>query len=126
MSEPLPLATGDGSSRVREIRVDEATGVREIIDRQLDVRTIASTGTRYAESGLDVYIITEGDPLSAVTRCERKTTSMSDTLSWSVEVASEITCGAAEFHVRETLTAHEGDEQVFAGNRAYSIARDHV
>ncbi len=126
MPQPFPAAPGDGSSRVREVRVDSATGRHEIVDRQTDVRTIPGTGVRYSETGSDVYSVVEGEPLSAVVRCERATSSESAELSWSVEVVSEMTCDETSFHVAEEYSAHEGDELVFSRSREHTMPRDHV
>jgi hypothetical protein len=122
-SIPAP-EPGDGASRIREIAVED--GVHEICDRQTSVRTIPRTGARYSESGVDIYRIREGDPLSATVRCERETSSTGAGHDWRVAVASEMTCDADSFFLTETYSAHEGDEQVFARTREHTIPRDHL
>ena len=123
---PFPVAPGDGASRVREVRVDQVTGRHEIVDRQADVRTIPGTGVQYSETGSDLYSVVEGEPLSALVRCERTTSSKSEGLSWSVNVVSEMTCDETSFRVAEEYSAHEGEKLVFSRSREHTIPRDHV
>jgi putative CocE/NonD family hydrolase len=126
--QPVPLAgaPGDESWRVREVTVDPVTGRHEIADRQSQVRTVSGTGVRYSEHGSDVYEITEGEPLSAVVRCERETVSEGDDLVWSVRVSSRMTCDAANYYIEETYSAHDGDEELFSRSRTSVVKRDHT
>jgi hypothetical protein len=120
----LPPAEGDVARRTREIVVDELTGRHEIVDTQVDERTIAATGARYSESGTDRYTVVEGDPLSAAVHCERETRSAGPDGEWSVSVSAKMTCDARWFHVVERYGARENGSCVFDRTRTYRIARD--
>ncbi|MBS3956591.1 MAG: CocE/NonD family hydrolase [Clostridiales bacterium] len=110
--------------RTRTVTVED--GTHTITDRERRARTIPATGARYTESSSDVYVITEGKPLSATVRCARETRSESTDLTWSVRVISEMTCDARYFHVTETYAANENERLVYERRRAYRIPRDFV
>jgi hypothetical protein len=76
--------------------------------------------------GTDEYSIREGDPLSATT-----TASFRDTLSrpgWAarMEVRSELTADAKQFHVTVAADAFEGDRRIHAKTWTFQIPRDCV
>jgi putative CocE/NonD family hydrolase len=122
-----PLPDSDGRvERTRETAADPETGRHEMRDHQYEARTIASTGVRYSEEWSDTYAIVEGDPLSAAVMCERETRSESPELAWRVNVSASMTCDANDFIVTEAYSAHEGEDQIYAGTREYRIPRDHV
>jgi hypothetical protein len=125
VSTPLPGADRH-AERVREIVVDDTSGRHEIRDRQTISRTIAALGARYVEEGTDAYTIVEGEPLSALVRCERETRSESAEHPWRVNVVAGMSSDHQSFFITETYTAHEDETLLFERSREYRIPRDHV
>ena len=74
----------------------------------------------------DIYAIVEDEPLSATVRCERETRSAGSGVDWRVTIASEMTCDAGSFHVKEEYAAYEGEVLVFTKTRTHTIPREWV
>ena len=73
------------------------------------------------------YTMTEGDPLSAVSRCvARSDLIRGDELDVHVDTVSELRADAADFIVADEQHVYERGEQVFEMRRTYRIARDLV
>jgi hypothetical protein len=81
---------------------------------------------RYRDVYLDEYGIVEDEPLSASVRCTRETSSSGGPVAWRVTLASEMTCDAVNFYVREQYAAVEGENEFFAKAREYTIPRSGV
>ena len=119
----------------REIlRTDERQRIVEhdLINRTVRLRDYSDEGTRrllpdgieYGSLLNDTYTIVEGDPLSAHVRCERRLNLGRGDWQVRIETASEMNADATDFHLKNTLTAYEGDTVVFTRAWATSIVRD--
>jgi hypothetical protein len=116
-------------SRGRRVRWDVDTNTMEYEYRYVD-------GGRYLERrhGIETedhcvysYTMTEGDPLSAVSRCvARSDLIRGDELDVHVDTVSELRADAADFIVADEQHVYERGEQVFEMRRTYRIARDLV
>jgi hypothetical protein len=124
IAPPHPPGPGDRDERRREVRVDPASGRREIVDTETHVNTVAPHGIVLAETGRDTYAITPGDPLSAGVHCVRETRSSGVDRDWAVRVESQMTCEASAFIVTERIDAWDGDEHIFGTVRHHKIERD--
>jgi hypothetical protein len=69
------------------------------------------------------YRITEGDPLSAWTRCERTFKIGRGDWRTRVEAASTLRSDATTFYLDSELEAFEGDQRVFARTWTFQVAR---
>jgi predicted acyl esterase len=112
--------------RTRTIALDSETRCHRIFDHEEHERTIPATGARFTDTATDIYAIVEDGPLSATVRCERETRSAGSGVDWRVSIASEMTCDAGSFCVKEEYDAYEGGVLVFAGTRTHSIPREWV
>lgn len=74
---------------------------------------IVANGLEYADRDLDQFSIVEGDPLSAVARCERMIHLKRGEWDVRVETTSELTSDATHFKVWNELSGYEGGERVF-------------
>jgi hypothetical protein len=88
---------------------------------------------RYPESGVevlrddrDVYMITEGMPLSAEVRCDRRFDVGHGEWRVSIRTVSSMTADADTFRLVDRLEAFEGDERVFEREWDRKYPRDHI
>ena len=125
-SAPLMGEIRESSERSRE-RSGYADGpLARIEDRQHYGAHISATGTHYAHTGTEHWLIAPQDPLSARVECEREI--CIDRAGWHVRLrtSSSIWSDASEFHVQSALTAWDGDELVFEGSWQHAVPRDLV
>ena len=89
-------------------------------------RRLLPDGIEYGSLLNDTYTIVDGDPLSAHVRCERAL--HVGRADWQVRIAtvSEMSTDATHFHLQNTLTAYEGDVEVFTRTWVTAVARDGV
>ncbi len=104
------------------VHVHETSGQHLIRDSETHEQ-ILPDGVRYRDVYLDEYSIVEHDPLSASVRCTRETSSSGGAVAWRVTLASEMTCDAVNFYIREEYAAFEGENEFFAKARVYTIPR---
>ncbi|MHB1340994.1 MAG: CocE/NonD family hydrolase [Coriobacteriia bacterium] len=123
---PLTVSDIEPAYRNRTVTRDAATGVTVTEDHEGYAYLIGPTATisRYAQ--LDRYEITEGDPLSAVVRCEREAELTREGWDVRLTTSSVMTASATHFHVTDVIEAFEAGERVFADTRECSIPRDLV
>jgi putative CocE/NonD family hydrolase len=126
-SEPLALETLRMKDRRLNIDRDLVTGRVQYIDRSDNgwTRQVA-TGIEYGAASLDEHKVLEGDPLSAVTRCERTVTVGRGEWRTRIETISTMTGDAHDFHLNNVLDAYEGDTRVFTKTWTKTVPRDFV
>jgi putative CocE/NonD family hydrolase len=115
--------------RVPHVRAeyDEQTGEhRFFLRRDLTGRQRFASGLVYADDEDCVFRIQDGDPLSARVELARTTEISGPGWYTSVTVRSSMSCTADTFVVQSRLTAHEGDELVFAQDYGDTFPRDHA
>ncbi len=124
---PYPLDVLRVASNGRLKRHDVVSGISE-----LEVFTDGGR-IRYRDNGLiedsfnrDLFIIKEGDPLSATAVSERKQEMQRGDWHVRLETKSVMTSTAAEFMVSNELNAYEGQTRVFSKTWNFSVPRDLV
>jgi putative CocE/NonD family hydrolase len=87
---------------------------------------IEETGLEYSERGKDVFVIVEGDPLSAEARSDWSIEVGRNDWRTRVETRSIMTSDATVFRVRNILDAYEGSARIFTKTWNFSVPRDLV
>ena len=123
---PMPPHESLGGEAAREVRRDVATGTVEVISTAGDGFRLSDDGLEYLEHERDVLGITEGEPLSAMVRCERAFAVGRGDWRASVRTASTMSATETGFLVTNTLDAYEGDRRVFAKTWHSAVPRDCV
>jgi uncharacterized protein len=123
---PMPPHAPLSRKAAREMRRDVATGTVDVIHTTGDGFRLLDDGLEYGEHERDVLRITEGEPLSAMVRCER--TYQVGRGAWQVTVRTASTMSATEtaFQVTNALDAYEGERRVFAKTWHTEVPRDCV
>ena len=123
-AQPERVRTGGGSTSVRR---DLDTGHVELRwQRNMGVVRLASRGLDLGAKDLDLFSITEGDPLSVVLRSERTATLARGSWRIRVETVSTMTGDAEAFHLTNAVEAYEGEARVFTKSWTRRIPRDHL
>ncbi|MDQ3096574.1 MAG: CocE/NonD family hydrolase [Chloroflexota bacterium] len=123
-AQPERVRTGGGSTSVRR---DLDTGHVELRwQRNMGVVRLASRGLDLGAKDLDLFSITEGDPLSVVLRSERTATLARGDWRIRVETVSTMTGDAEAFHLANAVEAYEGEARVFTKSWTRRIPRDHL
>lgn len=114
--------------RTREVIHDPISGVWTLADFSDEgERRLPDNGLQYGSWNKNTWTIKENDPLSARNRCEWElTVGRGESWKTKLETVSEMWCDEKNFYLLNTLTAYEGDEQVFTKTWETSIERDHV
>jgi len=123
---PAPAHESLGGEAAREMRRDVATGAVEVISTVDDGFRLTGDGLEYREHERDVLHITEGEPLSAMVRCERTFAVGRGGWHASVRTASTMSATDTAFLVTNMLDAYEGDRRVFAKTWHSAVPRDCV
>ena len=123
---PAPPHEPLGGGAAREMRRDVATGTTEVISAAGDGFRLTGDGLEYREHERDVLRITEGEPLSAIVRCERTFTVARGAWRASVQTVSTMSATETAFQVTNALDAYEGDHRVFARTWHAEVRRDGV
>jgi hypothetical protein len=90
-----------------------------------EVRQVES-GIELGEIARDLFVIVEGDPLSAAMESERQVRLSRGDRHAAVRTHSAMRCDATHFYLADTLEAFEGDDKIFERTWERSIPRDHV
>lgn len=80
----------------------------------------------YDDSGVDVFDVHLGDPLSATARSDRAVSMSRSDWSVRVEIQATMTADADNFMLEHTLDAYEGTQHVTTRAWSTTIPRDHV
>lgn len=89
-------------------------------------RKLYSNGIQYGSVNKNTYIIKEKDPLSAVVNCDWDLFVGRDEWKTRVKSHSEMKSDLTHFYLTNTLTAFEGEEEVFTKTWKEKIKRDLV
>jgi hypothetical protein len=124
-SSPLPVETVRTGKIQRHKRTDIVTG-------QTEVQNVFDFGrVRLTDNGLETedittnsYTIAEGDPLSAVVRCEQFLEYQRAGWRVCIETTSTMTANATHFYITNLLDAYEGTARVFSKSWTFSVPRD--
>ncbi|MEZ4713339.1 MAG: CocE/NonD family hydrolase [Caldilineaceae bacterium] len=113
--------------RRRNIQQDLVSGAVTLTD-YLDegARRLLPDGIEMDHITNDTYTIVDDDLLSANVRCEHTLKLGCGDWRIRIETSSEMRADAASFHLLNTVTAFEGDAQLFTRSWNNSIPRDHV
>jgi hypothetical protein len=85
-----------------------------------------ATGLEYGSVTTTRFRITDGDPLSATTRCERTFDIGRGEWQTRVQVWSELRSDKDLFHLTSSCEAFAGAEQVFSRTWTFDVVRDLV
>jgi predicted acyl esterase len=124
---PLETAVLRGGSSSLTVTTDVVQGKhRWLSHSDAGHRRFVASGTELEQAGSDAYEIVEGNPLSAVVRCERLIGLRQGDWAVRVEASAQLSADREAFHVSNQLDAYEGDVRVLTKNWACAIPRDHV
>jgi hypothetical protein len=124
---PLPGLDVEEVDAYHVIERDVVTGEIALrMNQDGDVTMRFPDGLVFEERNRDRYAITEGEPLSASVAAERSLAMSRGDWRIRIETQSRMTSTATHFRLEDTLTAYEGDEQVFERTWDREIPRDHV
>jgi putative CocE/NonD family hydrolase len=114
--------TVDRSEARHEVGSGEVSIVHDL--GYLQPVRLLDTGTDYVESGRDLYMIVEGQSLSAETRSERSIAISRGQWQTRVETSSTLSATIDSFLVTNLLEAFEGSRRVFAQTWHSTVPRD--
>jgi hypothetical protein len=125
---PLRIEQLEPGAVERTLRHETSTGRYEL---ELDLRYFGSfripdDGLEYGEKGKDIFVIAEGDPLSAEARSEWVISVGRGEWRTRVETTSVMTADAEAFRVTNVLEAYEGNTRIFAKTWHCAVPRDLV
>jgi putative CocE/NonD family hydrolase len=123
---PPPPHEPLGGQAGREVRREVATGTVEVIATADAGHRLLDDELEYREQERDVFAITDGDPLSAMVRCDRALTVGRGPWRTEVRTTSTMSATATTFLVTNVLDAYEGDRRVFTKTWHAELPRDHV
>ncbi len=128
IAPPLATEVLRQSSGGPTIRQDLATGrVEYIFERDLGRSyRILKTGMENVEWNRDTCTMVEGDPLSALARCEWSIAMGRGDWRIRVETVSTMSADASAFRVSNILDAYEGNTRIFTKTRTLTVPRDLV
>ena len=87
---------------------------------------LADDGLEYGYWQVDFFRIFDGDPLSALNRCERDSVVGRGDWQTRVHTLSTMTSTADAFQLSNVLDAYEGEARVYVLASTVSVPRDHV
>jgi uncharacterized protein len=123
---PMPPHEPLGAESGREVRRDVAAGTAAVISTGNEGFRLLDDGLEYREQERDVFRITDGDPLSAMVRCDRTFSVGRGQWRTTVRTTSTMSATASAFQVTNVLDAYEGDRRVFAKTWHTDVPRDRV
>lgn len=113
--------------RTREVSHDTVNGIWTLEDFSDEgERKLPANGLQYGSINKNVYTIKENDPLSARVTCEWELTVGRDDWQTKLNTFSEMTSDEKNFYLTNTMTAFEGEKQIFNKTWKEEIPRDHV
>ncbi len=123
-AQPERLRTGGGATTVTK----EIVSGRIELRWQRDMGTIllASRGLELSAKDLDLFSISDGEPLSIVLRSERMASLARPGWRVRVETVSTMTGDAHAFHLTNAVEAYEDDIRIFTRSWTRAIPRDNV
>ena len=121
---PERVRTGGGSTTIKKDVVSGQVELRWA--RNMGVVRLASRGLDLGAKDLDLFTITEGDPLSVVLRSERTASLTRGGWRIRVETVSTMTGDAEAFLVTNAVEAYEGETRVFTRSWTRRIPRDGI
>jgi predicted acyl esterase len=87
---------------------------------------LEASGLEFGSTDTNIYTIVEGEPLSAMVRCDRMVSLGRGDWQTRVETSSLMSADAEQFHVTSTLDAYEGNTRVFTRTWHCTVPRDLV
>lgn len=114
-------------ARQRTVEHDLIENRWSLVD-QLDggLLRLEADGLTFGSTETNRYTIVEGDPLSAMVRCDRMIHLGRDAWQTRIESSSLMSADAEQFHVSNTLDAYEGHTRVFTKTWHCTVPRDLV
>jgi hypothetical protein len=125
-SPPLALEALAEGSTTRTITRKIGSGAMTLVYTYGGGLRRLPNGTELAEAYREEFAIVEGDPLSARVRCEHRVELGRGEWRTRVQATAEMWADARDFHVRNTVVAHEGDRLIHDERRERAIPRDLV
>jgi putative CocE/NonD family hydrolase len=124
---PLPVERLRPPSPTQTITTDPATGtVTYAMARGFSGAQRFASGLEYHDHDPITFTITDGDPLSARVRCERRVDILRGDWRTRVELRSQMTADAADFHLQTTIDAYEGEQRIHTRTFTAVVPRDHA
>jgi predicted acyl esterase len=126
ISTPLALKTLRAPNRKREIQRDVISGAHTLVDHNDAGCLRYPDGLGYDNDMTDTYTIVEGDPLSAMVRCERSAELRRGDWRTRIQTSSVMTSDATTFRVTNSVDAYEGETRIFSKTWTFTAPRDHM
>ena len=125
-AEPLAIEQLTEVETERAIRRDLASGTVVLTYRHGAGRRRLPNHTELDDESVEIFTITEDDPLSARVRVDNRVAIARHEWQTRIETVSEMWSDAEAFHVTNELAAFEGEEQVAERRWSFSTPRDLV
>ena len=125
-SPPLAAETLSEGNTSRTVTRDVATGESVLTYTYGGGRTRLPSGMEIMERYRETFRIVEGDPLSARVETDHAVELGRGDWRTRVVARSAMWSDAGAFYTTNTVEAYEGEQQVFAGTRDFSVPRDLV
>ena len=127
IAPPMDIEVIESRSRDWKIHKDVVAGTCQIIDRyDMGLQRFVYNDTLYGGYYQDIYLITEGDPLSAQVDSERSAVWQRGDSRVHVQTHSKMTCTKTHFMVTNLVEAFEGNARVFIKSTDHIFDRDHI
>jgi putative CocE/NonD family hydrolase len=126
-SRPLRIQMLRNAAHQRNVQHDVIAGRIELITVKDDGRTLfVDNGLEHDEFTRERFTIHEGDPLSAIVKCEHVIEFERGEWHAKIETVSQMTSTATHFHVTNVLEGYERNTRVFAKTWTFNVPRDLV
>jgi len=126
-SAPIAMDTLRNPSRTRTVQRDVVSNQARLVDRNDAGRTrFIASRLELDERAESVYSITDGQPLSAAAKCDRRIELRRGDWQARVETSSHMTSDAQSFCVTNHLDAYEEETRVFSKTWTLRVPRDYV
>ncbi|MBL0847210.1 CocE/NonD family hydrolase [Mammaliicoccus fleurettii] len=125
-AQPLEKIIHREGSRTRDITKRLTTNewvLRDYSDEGL--RTLKESNITYGTENLNLYTITEGDPLTAKVQCDWKVIVKDDDIDTEVETYSTMTCDVDYYYLYNKLVAYNDGVQCFTKTWHKKIKRNY-
>jgi uncharacterized protein len=127
ISKPLETLSLRQSNRNLKLEHDPVTGQHTLTDTLDSGRDLLKAAALELEMVIkNRYTIREGSPLSARIECETVTEHQRGDWSIRVRTLSTLSSDETHFFVTNFIEAFEGDKRIFAKEKDFKIARDHL
>ena len=125
IAEPIKQKVLREGERTRDVQHNMTDGTWKLIDVSDEgERILLPNGMQYGSINRNTYTIKENDPLSAHVQCEWDMVVGRGDWQVKLKTNSEMSSDETTYYLVNTLTAYEGDQEVFTKTWKAEIPRD--